>query len=155
MCKNNNTILSHQEKGLPNEWNSSWYSNIHISFLPEVFDEVDLRWELKNAWYINMKGISYQKERKDKGKLLAASKFGDHEKNLLVGYSGQVEVMMKLFYMTKVSKQESMGKFCPVFVNKILLDSSHTICLVTVSTCIPATMVGFHSCDRALWLAKF
>lgn len=55
---------------------------------------------------------------------------------------------MKLLYMTGVGKLESVGKFYSVSVNKISLDSSHTIWLVIVRSCIPAATVAFHNCDR-------
>lgn len=41
-----------------------------------------------------------------------------------------------------------MGRFCPVFINEMLLDPSHATCLLTVYSYFPATMVGFRGCDR-------
>lgn len=78
-------LLCHQEKRLPNAWIVDDILIHIISCLLEASDEVDLRWDLKNGWGISMKRISYQKARKDIGRLLAAGKFGDSDKNLQWG----------------------------------------------------------------------
>lgn len=66
-----------------------------------------------------------------------------------MGHFGQMEGLMKLPCIIEVRKLESLGQFCPVFINEILLDPSHaTICLLIIYSYFPATTVEFCSCDR-------
>lgn len=60
-------LFYHQEKRLPSGWVVDDILIHIISYSLEVSDKVDLRWDLKNVWDINMKRISYQKTRNDIG----------------------------------------------------------------------------------------